>query len=342
MYQTHPSAEELSQEFSRHAVIQPPEIKTRDVETRSVRILIDSRDRDRSLYPSANSYCVSVPEDVRDVISVELLSYDVPFNDYNITEKNNVLHTAYMNEGQSDYDPVETIVIPPGKYTAESLETALNHGIDYDTHPQGEDPYVDFDNDMDRADPLFMDVVALRPHHIPIKFWYDSKTMKMYVRFECLGHGMGGVSHRGQVKLLFGAPNSIGATLGYPPRDMFVHHTTAPYTVPLIPEHPVNLKPDNYVTLYLEHAKRYMSTNHHTHQSFATIRRSNDENGAYVLSPAVRKRFSQPIPALTRVKVKFKSYDGALYDFQNKEHCLELMYVCYKQTRDYGVIFSEH
>lgn len=334
--------ESLSEEFARHAIIEPPAIKTRDIETRSVRVLVDSRDRDRGRYPSASSYTVDVPEDVRDVISVELISYDVPFSDYNITNKNNVLHTAYQQEGQTDYDPPELIVVPPGKYTPEQLAKVLNNGTNYNTHPTDQPPFVDFNDDMDRVDPLFMDVVASRPHHIPIAFWYDQKTLKMYIRFECFESAEGGgVVHRGNVKFMFGEPNSIGPTLGYRAEDMYVYHTPNPYIPPLVPDHPVNLKPENYIVLYLEAAKRYMSTNHKTHQSFAMIRRNNDENGAYVLAPSVRKRFPAALPALKQIKLSFKTYDGSLYDFQNKEHTLELVYVCYKQTRDYGLIFSE-
>lgn len=344
MYQSTQFADStITQEFTKHAIIQPPEMKTRDIETRNVRIIVDSRDRNKALYPYPSDYCVEVPEHIRDVISVELLSYDVPFNDYNITEENNLLHTAYMNEGAEEYDAVERIVIPPGMYSPESLERALNHGTNYDTHPSDREvPYVNFNNDMDRVDPIFMDVVARRPHHIPIRFWYDSETMKMYVRFECFETAEGGgVVHRGKVKLMFGEPRSIGGVLGYAPKEMLVHYTGDAYIPPLIPEFPINLHPENYIALYMEHAKGYLSTNHKTHQCFATIRRNNEENGAYVLSRTVRKRFTQAIPALTRIKVKFKSHSGELYDFQNKDHRIELLYVCYIQTRDYGVIFSE-
>ena len=343
MFDEHqPIINSVSEEFARHAVIQPPAMKARDVETRAVRVLVDSRDRDRAKYPSASSYSVEVPEHVRDVISVELISYDVPFNDYNITERNNVLHTAYMQEGETDYESPERIVLPPGRYTPEQLADALNNGTDYDTHPLNKDHFVDFNHDMDRVDPKFMDVVASRPHHIPIAFWYDNKTLKMYIRFECFESAQGGgVVHRGKVKLMFGESNSIGPTLGYKAEDMHVYHSPNAYIPPLIPNHPVNLRQDNYIALYLEAAKRLMSTNHKTHQAFATIRRNNDENGAYVLSSSVRKRFPAALPALKQIKLSFKTHDGSLYDFQNKEHTLELVYVCYKQTRDYGMIFSE-
>lgn len=342
MFDEHPHTGSVSEEFARHAIIQPPTIKTRDVETRAVRVLVDSRDRDRTRYPSANSYSVNVPEDVRDVVSVELISYDVPFCDYNITEKNNVLYTAYKQEGETEYEATERIVVPPGKYTPEQLAKALNNGTNYDTHPTDRSPFVDFNHDMDRVDPLFMDVVASRHHHIPIAFWYDEKTLKMYIRFECFESAEGGgVVHRGHVKLMFGEPKSIGATLGYRSEDVFVYHRSEAYIPPLVPDHPVDLRPDNYIVLYLEAAKRLMSTNHKTHQAFATIRRNNDQNGAYVLSPSVRKRFSAALPSLKQIKLSFKTHDGSLYDFQNKDHTLELVYVCYKQTRDYGMIFSE-
>ena len=63
-------------------IIKPPELKTSDIPKRYYRYVIDSRDRNLSHFPDPNKYEIKLSEDIHDVQSVELLSFDVPFTKY--------------------------------------------------------------------------------------------------------------------------------------------------------------------------------------------------------------------------------------------------------------------
>ena len=101
-----------------HAIIDPPKMIQQDIPKRKYKYIIDSRDRNMNLYPNPSKYSITLDEEITDVISVELLLTDFPFNSYNVTEHNNVLHTSI-----GDFD------IPEGEYDAESIASTLDNTI---------------------------------------------------------------------------------------------------------------------------------------------------------------------------------------------------------------------
>ena len=56
--------------------------------------------------------------------------------------------------------------------------------------------------------------------------------------------------------------------------------------------------------------------------------------------PNVVKRFSPTIPRLARIKVTFTDRFGNLYDFQNIDHRVDIVFTSFKQKRKYQNIFS--
>jgi hypothetical protein len=65
-----------------------------------------------------------------------------------------------------------------------------------------------------------------------------------------------------------------------------------------------------------------------------------DSEGAQALDTFVRKRFAAPIAALDKIHVRFKTRGGSYYNFENKDHRLELVYTCYRQPKNYNAIFA--
>lgn len=102
--------------FLSKAVIQPPE--NSDKHYRVKHVLIDSRDRNYLRYPSPSKYEIEFNEAFLNVYSIELTVSNFPFNDYNITEYNNILTV-----NDKEYS------IEPGKYTAIQLIEALNSAL---------------------------------------------------------------------------------------------------------------------------------------------------------------------------------------------------------------------
>jgi hypothetical protein len=98
-------------DFFNNAVIPPPE-DSRDIETlkKYTRVIIDSKDRDTSLFPDPNTYEVKLEDDIDDILSADLLSADVPLSSYLINSYFNKImfsisstqYTATLDNG--DYD----------------------------------------------------------------------------------------------------------------------------------------------------------------------------------------------------------------------------------------------
>ena len=100
--------------YDENAIIAPPKINTKDIPIRKYKYIIDSRDRNKTLYPDPAKYTIKLDEGLTDVVSTELILTDFKFNDYNVNKYNNVLHTDTQ-----DY----TITL--GKYDGTSLASAL-------------------------------------------------------------------------------------------------------------------------------------------------------------------------------------------------------------------------
>ena len=84
-------------------------------------ILIDSKDRDVSLYEE-NNYQIELDDPIRNIFSIELLNAIIPNSDYIINNSNNLLHFEENNE-----DLIATI--PIGNYTLSNLGIEIQSQI---------------------------------------------------------------------------------------------------------------------------------------------------------------------------------------------------------------------
>ena len=64
-------------------IIKPPD-RNKTHGSISKHLVIDSRDRDYLIYPNSNKYRVNVPQEFRDVVSMELTLAQIPNTFYNI------------------------------------------------------------------------------------------------------------------------------------------------------------------------------------------------------------------------------------------------------------------
>lgn len=99
-------------------IIKPPE-RNKTHGRIGVKLVIDSRDRDLTLYPDTNDYVYKCPEEYKDVVSAELVLADFPNSGYNIYSKNNEM---IFNAGGQQLK----IKIPFGEYNNASLLAVLN------------------------------------------------------------------------------------------------------------------------------------------------------------------------------------------------------------------------
>lgn len=94
--------------YEKHCLIKPPEEKEAVNRVTEKILVIDSRSRDRFEYPEPNAYTIELPDEYKDVISIQLISYLLSTSQPTIRITNNCF---YFNEE----DP-EIIVLGGGRY----------------------------------------------------------------------------------------------------------------------------------------------------------------------------------------------------------------------------------
>jgi hypothetical protein len=114
--------------YEKNSVI-APEVVNQDIresskKTKSYRYVIDSKSRDKTKYPKPSHYKVPLHSNLTNVVSVELVSADVPFPFYLIRDKRDII---CINEGNGNIN----VKLDHGDYTAlelsEELQAALNN-----------------------------------------------------------------------------------------------------------------------------------------------------------------------------------------------------------------------
>ena len=83
-------------------------------------LVIDSRDRDYTLYPNSNKYRVEIPQEWKDVTSLELTLGQIPNTFYNVTPTNNIF---FISDQPNN---IMSINVPEGQYNNHTLLEALN------------------------------------------------------------------------------------------------------------------------------------------------------------------------------------------------------------------------
>lgn len=289
-----------SQEFFKeHALIKPPGVSSSDIPKRYYRYVIDSRDRNLHYFKSPNKYEIKLSEDVHDVQSVELISFDVPFTKYFINQHNN---TFKLLVGAND----EHFEIPIGDYASGDLivtelnKACLVDGIVFTFNTINNKISITNNNTTSNATLVCRGASIRKNDYAEPSPTYSSQLMKI---------------------------------LGLDIDDIIVL-PTATYEFP----YKVNLRHDKYIIMNLGQTKVNVSENNPTNKSFAIIKKDELENK--FIETNYKKFFNPPINSLTTLSLNFTDYEGNLYDFQNQDHMIELLFCCFKQTRCYNDIYN--
>jgi hypothetical protein len=100
-------------------IIKPPD-RNKTHGSISKHLVIDSRDRDYITYPNSNKYRIDIPQEWKDITSIELTMAQIPNTYYNISDINNIF---YISENP---DNIYSIKIPEGQYNNSSLIETFN------------------------------------------------------------------------------------------------------------------------------------------------------------------------------------------------------------------------
>jgi hypothetical protein len=113
-------------DYIKYGVIKPPQEFFKDNEN-FTRIVVDSRIRDTTLYPSPNDYYIPFDDDITDVLSAQLIYLDVPFTNYLVNQYYNSINITYKVEGITD--TTKTVVVATGDYTNANFIIALQDAL---------------------------------------------------------------------------------------------------------------------------------------------------------------------------------------------------------------------
>ena len=100
-------------------LIKPPD-RNKTHGSTSRHLIIDSRDRDYLIYPCSNKYRVEIPQEWKDIVSLELTLAQIPNTFYNINISNNIF---YISDSPNN---ILSVQIPEGQYTNKTLIDSLN------------------------------------------------------------------------------------------------------------------------------------------------------------------------------------------------------------------------
>ena len=92
--------------------------------TKEYFVVIDSRDRNYDLFTSTSKYEVELNNVYKDIVSIELISAEIPHSGYIINTSNNEIHFIETNT-QTSTNTYYTATIPQGDYTESELATTI-------------------------------------------------------------------------------------------------------------------------------------------------------------------------------------------------------------------------
>lgn len=349
--------------YCQNAIIPPP--AGLKLKSRRVRVMMDSRLRDRSKFPKSSDFELQLDNELNNVTSLALLSYNVPKQIYTVNESNNML---WFTEELLMFDPVtgamraldpaqvRSVTIEPGAYSPQDLADTLRASL----------------NGATRA------TIGVSYNSITCKYVFSSSLFdpatNKYVSFSILNQFGETVKNSiaqciglSPAKNYYGAfekpvrpasavvytEEAVGVKQGQ--RIIVGDVVSAPQLYNIVSVQPAYPK---YIVLNGSHASTSapVSLNHGTIQSethsildipedYYILEidrfkgdihpRSHAVNNAFaILHPAgtiqvdenrYTKTLTPPINGVKSLRVKLRNYDGTLCNFENREVFIELL-----------------
>lgn len=357
--------------FRDHAIIRPPDKS--QCKTRHVRVLIDSRFRDLELYPGSSEYVIDLDEPLDNIMSVELINYKVPNNSYMISKINNMLYFCedpiqFSVQGAIlPFDPANIlkIVIPSGNYQPadlaakiQSLINDVSRGtitVTYDTSTQlfsfrsnltdrnsllqvlGFSLTFAKPNTCARIIGFYEGIVYYGAVLEPVTVYYNGNTLTVN-SLENLQETDPIVLADNNYTLANGikvidTSNKLVQLVNLATTNIFngsLNHGKITAPAKFLP---VAVANDDYILLEIDQfTTRTLPVTKPAYGAFAIL--SKGFNHVTQTYPYVRH--FHPKISLSKVRIKFRNFDGQLCDFENNENFLELMFTVERHPRPFA------
>jgi hypothetical protein len=263
-------------------------------------LVIDSRDRNTDDYPYAYKYQVDFDYIYKDIISIELVSANIPKTEYLINASNNKIY--FSENGGSELEAT----IPTGNYTPTTLSTAIKTAME----TVGADTYT-----------VTADETLTNKYTIT----KSSGTLELFF--------VGGTETYGTSTRTIYKTSSIGPVIGFTKTDL---SGSATHTG----QNQFNLNGPSYVLLHIHNLDNLFGVhNSSVSKSFAKITLDTEQSDyKYFKSQQdyiIRKEMSPPLAKLAQLDIEFRNYDGSFYDFGGLEHCLYFKITTLNQNSGY-------
>ena len=329
---------------------------------------VDSRDRDRQTFPEPNHYRIQIPDEYKNVISVELIQGIIPRNPYNITTNCNVL---YFEES---YSECKSAIVTPGVYSIEELLAALENAL----NDVGESTYrvvlvpnqniIRIESDLKGGQHLFRLLLSDPTDH--------NQAIARSIGPK-LGFGLAdlvetcGCIDLVKENIVIGKHTKFTKDFKLGDKIRFSSDTESIYQILVVQndctlildrdvtnwecgEHlvlasrtgcnPFDLTGKKYVILEIPELHRMKSNNKFIQDSFAIIPFDPDCNGNTLINNATLpkqreiKYFNPPESRLSWLTISFRTHDGELYDFSGRENLLIFEIKAINQFSKYNLI----
>lgn len=269
----------------------PPSLQPK----RIIRIVVDSRERNITLFPNPNSYEVNILEDVQNVETLSLISADFPFDPYTVGTYSNMIYLAYNNT-------IYNIAIPIGNYSPQDLASALQLGLNTTTSSSAF--IVSYNTVKDNFTFRCLNPFGLVFRGKTFTTPYNNSTDTAY------------------------ATNAMGKTLGFGINNYVsaVQTENDSYVNVINSEFKKDFVTKDYIVLKIDSFDLNKSTADSIQNSFAII--TNTSESLPYGTEYANKQFKPFLGKLKKIKVSLVDFYNNPFDFQNKDHRFELLLLC--------------
>lgn len=249
-------------------------------------LVIDSRERNVNRFATPSKYVLPIFEPINDVVSVELLSTNIPFTRYLVHSHNNTIHFT-TNDGDE-----QTAKIPEGDYDASRLAAAITQ--------------------------------VLAPSQIACEMNIHTSRLSFSsaFSFQLLFKGDSYVDEDKMDGVRI-KDNSASSLLGFTFNDHLSVRDDETNTFRLRAPYPVNLKKDDYMVMKMKDVKIYTANSNSLNKAFAIVCKNPDTSNINYTESLI-KRLNPPLSSLRQLSLSFYDFYGNLYDFNNHDHRIEL------------------
>lgn len=268
--------------------------------TRDHYIVIDSRDRNHDDYDNPNSYRVNLEQPLYNVLSMELISAEIPASQYLINSSNNLLEFQETN-AQVSADTYFVAQIPYGNYTISELKTAIESAL----------------NTASTTGANFtVDISTLASQK---KLTISSDIGGGADIFNILLSG--GIENYGDKTRTLYRENTIGSLLGFNRENKT---GSSSYSS----DFQYNLHGDTYILLKFDDIKNIEGIANNVQDAFTKITLDTHTDDIKYFKNStdykILKYMEKPISRIDHFHVSFLTYNQNLYDFNGLEHSFTL------------------